>query len=72
VTALAERRFLAVKAPSLPVPGCDRGNCNCRYVRLADRRAPEDRRDPHAHFGGITPNRGTNRRIRNDDRRRDS
>jgi hypothetical protein len=70
VTALADKRFLAVRAPALPVPGCDRTTCNCRYVRFADRRAPDDRREAYARFGGFKPNSGTNRRIRNDDRRR--
>jgi hypothetical protein len=68
VMTVAKRRYLAVRAPSLPVPGCDQRKCGCRYVRLSDRRTGDDRRDPQATFGGITPNHGTNRRIRNDRR----
>lgn len=50
------QRYLAVKAPPLPVPGCDRSRCGCRYVRHADRRASGgDRRNPFAQFGGYTP-----------------
>jgi len=37
-------RFLCAKAPRLPVPECDAGVCNCRYVHHADRRSGTDRR----------------------------
>lgn len=63
-------RFLAVRAPPLPVPGCDREHCGCRYVRHADRRASGgDRRDPFARFGGLIPTVGKDQRQR-DDRRK--
>ncbi|MCK6370689.1 MAG: hypothetical protein L6Q83_05040 [Gammaproteobacteria bacterium] len=68
---MAERRYLAVNAPSLPVPGCDRGRCGCRYMRHADRRAAGDRRDAFARFGGMLPNTRGERRSRAEDRRRD-
>src|SRR5690554_5301386 len=38
VLKLQDQRFLAIKAPRIPVPGCDRQRCECRYVRYADRR----------------------------------
>ncbi len=62
-------RFLAVRAPPLPVPGCDRQQCGCRYVRHADRRTPGDRRNVFARFGGLIPNVGRNRRSSGEDRR---
>ncbi len=63
------RRYLAVRAPSLPVAGCDRRKCGCRYVRHSDRRSPGDRRDPFARFRGLTPQQHERRSI-TDDRRR--
>jgi hypothetical protein len=56
-------RYLAVRAPPLPLPGCDRGKtCGCRYIRHADRRSPGDRRDAFARFGGLLPKPGRERR----------
>jgi len=63
-------RHLAIKAPRLPVPGCDREHCGCGYIRHADRRAPGDRRDAFAQFGGFSPNQGNERRSPERDRRR--
>lgn len=37
---LGSRRFLANKAPSLPLPGCGKAHqCRCRYVKYPDRRS---------------------------------
>lgn len=69
VLKMHHQRYLAVRAPSLPVPGCDRQKCGCRYIRYADRRASADRRDVFARFGGITPNISGERRSREQDRR---
>lgn len=63
-------RYLAVRAPPLPLPGCDRKQCGCRYVRHADRRSPGDRRDGFARFGGLIPTVGKDRRARGEDRRK--
>ena len=63
-------RFLAVRAPPLPVSGCDRQQCGCRYIRHTDRRTPSDRRNAFARFGGLMPNVGKDRRSRDDDRRK--
>ena len=39
------KRFLASNAPTLPVPGCTAGRCECHYMHHADRREPNtDRR----------------------------
>lgn len=32
------KRFLSSEVPQLPLPGCDRAICNCRYELFADRR----------------------------------
>jgi hypothetical protein len=49
VMNFVSRRMLEKDAPKLPVPGCFEGSCNCRYVKLADRRRGEDRRFPYAN-----------------------
>jgi hypothetical protein len=41
--ALEGRRFLALQAPALPLPGCTASQCACKFGKLADRRT-EDRR----------------------------
>jgi hypothetical protein len=36
---IGDRRFLARKAPALPLTGCSmQGECRCRYVKHSDRR----------------------------------
>jgi len=35
---------LACEAPVLPLPGCDKGICSCRYAKTDDRRQSEGRR----------------------------
>lgn len=70
VLKMHNTRYLAVRAPRLPVPGCDRANCGCGYVRHADRRTPGDRRDAFAQFGGYSPNLGNERRAPSVDRRK--
>jgi hypothetical protein len=64
VVKMQTQRFLAVRAPGLPVSGCDRKKCDCRYVRHDDRRASGDRRDPFGRFGGLTPTVRKERRHR--------
>ena len=45
VKAMQGQRFLVRDAPRLPVPDCDKPNCQCSYVRYNDRRLwSEDRR----------------------------
>lgn len=47
------KRFLSSAAPMLPLEGCGRSTCQCRYVHHEDRRGKRDRRvnfaNPHAH-----------------------
>ena len=45
--ALDGQRFLANQSPALPLAGCKNAHCDCRFVKLADRRT-DDRR-----FGGL-------------------
>jgi len=37
-TALAGERFLAGKAPDLPLRGCTQARCRCAFVKYLDRR----------------------------------
>ncbi|QYJ89220.1 hypothetical protein [Shewanella halotolerans] len=42
---LKGKRFLSKDAPTLPLPGCNKGECSCRYLHHEDRRGQnEDRR----------------------------
>jgi hypothetical protein len=36
--ALSGQRFLSRKAPALPLPGCGKAQCTCRYEHHEDRR----------------------------------
>lgn len=40
------RRFLSGAAPRIPLPGCDVGECQCKFVHHKDRRDRHDRRSP--------------------------
>jgi len=45
VMAMQGQRFLVRDVPPIPVPDCDKPNCQCSYVRYRDRRHwTEDRR----------------------------
>ena len=44
VEKMGGKRFLTAEAPWLPLPGCDRKQCKCRYARYDDRRM-DTRRD---------------------------
>ena len=59
---------LASEAPVLPLPGCDKGICNCSYQKTEDRRQSEGRRMIDL---GIRPLvfDGNNQRAHSDDRR---
>lgn len=69
--ALEGQRFLSDAAPSIPLPGCDSGDCRCRFVHFSDRRAGDDRRSPYPATIGIDS--GTFRREQREgsDRRDD-
>jgi len=71
-TAQQGHRYLAGKAPQLPLPGCDARNCSCRYERHVDRRAKRERRsERHGQLGNIDsrPDRAERRVADDDDRR---
>lgn len=42
--ALNGRRYLPHKAPTIPLQGCSKKECRCRYSRHADRRSGTERR----------------------------
>jgi hypothetical protein len=48
---LSDQRFLATKAPMLPLPGCDADECTCRFEHHEDRRSRKDRRSPFSPGG---------------------
>lgn len=39
-----QKRFLAARAPRLPLPECAVAACECRYSHYSDRRSGNDRR----------------------------
>jgi len=53
VRNLVNRIYLASKAPALPLRLCTEKECQCRYIRLTDRRDSEDRRAILEHPGHI-------------------
>lgn len=57
------KRYLSTEAPSIPLPGCDRGSCTCVYVHFEDRRAHQ-RRDVYLHRAYVEGERKQERRIR--------
>ena len=66
---LADQRFLSSEAPPLPLPDCDRDQCDCRYEHHADRRTHEERRTPFPTRGGFGLTIGDERRESADRRR---
>ena len=75
VNRMAGQRFLASKAPDLPLSDCDADECDCHFVHHDDRRSGKDRRSPFTP-GGIAAASGTytgerrkgkDRRINSDD-----
>ena len=70
---LGGKRFLSADAPALPLPDCDAGNCDCRFVHHEDRRHPNDRRSPFAaDIGEDSGKFAQEQRENRDDRRNDS
>jgi hypothetical protein len=64
--ALDGQRFLANKSPALPLAGCTKKRCDCRFVKLSDRRT-DDRR--WEHDGKSTAMFNTAQRRKISDRR---
>jgi len=56
VTGQQGHRYLANEAPELPLPGCDTGECDCRYQYHKDRRENEDRRFRLTQFNAMAIN----------------
>jgi hypothetical protein len=48
---LSGKRFRCNDAPGLPLAGCDKDQCICRYEHHADRRKEQDRRSPFQGVG---------------------
>jgi hypothetical protein len=67
---LGDKRFLSAEAPPLPLPDCDRGRCECRYVHHEDRRVGDERRMPFTAFGGFGVQSPEGERRKRLDRRR--
>jgi len=54
---LIEQRFLSPQAPPLPLKGCDRATCECRYEHHPDRRkGPRRARDLGVSVAGYDGN----------------
>jgi hypothetical protein len=62
--AVAGRRFLAAKAPQLPLHGCNAERCTCVFLHHEDRRAEDRRADETLTpgFGGHNQRVGAGRR----------
>ena len=69
-SALAGQRFLSDDAPELPLPGCDKNNCHCRYAHLDDRRSGEERRLPFDKTIAFDIHAKAEKRSATSDRRR--
>jgi hypothetical protein len=41
--AVAGQRFLADQSPALPLAGCTKARCDCRFAKLSDRRTEQRR-----------------------------
>lgn len=69
VKKLTNERFLASEAPSLPVPGCTAGRCECSFVHHDDRRDDTlERREFHTLKTQVFPEE-KNKRALSSDRR---
>lgn len=69
VQDLGDQRFLSHEAPDLPLAGCDRDKCTCRYLHHSDRRSNEERRLPFVTHKGFGFEVDGERRKKNDRRR---
>ncbi len=66
--AIGAARFLPDGAPTLPLPGCSRATCHCRYSDHPDRRA-DYRRNPYGQGVCMPPAEVGDDRRRGGDRR---
>lgn len=67
---LRGERFLAAEAPTLPVIGCDKSDCQCRYRHHSDRRHHGERRLPFPTLAGFDPCQQHGERRKPHDRRK--
>ena len=64
------RRYLSKEAPRLPVAGCDRPDCRCRYAHHDDRRALPRRIVDGRDARPAAPYKGPERRLKSSAGRR--
>jgi hypothetical protein len=67
--ALTGVRFLSTEAPRLPLPQCEAGTCECKYLHHEDRRAVERRAVDGGPVRSGPPFAGPDRRRSKRDRR---
>jgi hypothetical protein len=67
--ALTGVRFLSAQAPRLPLPQCEAGTCECKYLHHEDRRADDRRAVDGGPSRGGPPFAGPDRRKSKRDRR---
>jgi hypothetical protein len=60
--ALDGRRFLANQSPALPLAGCTKARCDCRFEKLSDRRT-DDRRWQHDGLSAAMFNTAQRRKL---------
>jgi hypothetical protein len=60
--ALDGKRFLANQSPALPLAGCTKAHCECRFAKLSDRRT-DDRRWEHDGLSAAMFNTAQRRKL---------
>ena len=60
--ALEGERFLANQSPALPLAGCSKARCDCRFAKLSDRRT-DDRRWGHDGLNAAMFNTAQRRKL---------
>jgi hypothetical protein len=60
--ALDGQRFLANRSPALPLAGCTKTRCECRFSKLSDRRT-DDRRWEHDGLSAAMFNTAQRRKL---------
>jgi hypothetical protein len=60
--ALDGQRFLANQSPALPLAGCSKARCDCRFAKLSDRRT-DDRRWGHDGLNAALFNTAQRRKL---------
>jgi hypothetical protein len=60
--ALDGQRFLVNRSPALPLAGCTKKHCDCRFAKLSDRRT-DDRRWEHNGLSAAMFNTAQRRKL---------